>query len=175
MRFPTLTTALWWDTPLQHFWPDSRELTRYQMKDWDHRGTRAVDQPPGTCLLVRREVYARVGPMDERLWLFFNDVDWAMRIWRAGFEIWYVEAPGVYHVEGGSTKNYTDFVGEWHRNRVRFYRKHYHGPGHFLSKAAAVYVALRQCVRIRKDLRIGREYFRHCRDILRLLWEVLWV
>ena len=63
--------------------------------------------------------------MDERLWLFFNDVDWALRIRKAGLELWYLDEAEVVHHLGASTKRYTDFGAEWHRNRIAFYRKHW--------------------------------------------------
>ena len=173
MRFPRLATALWWDTPLEHFWPESKELRRYKFEDWDHRGTREVDQPPGTCFMVPREVIDDVGLMDERLWLFFNDVDWSLRIRRRGYSIWYVEAPGVYHHEGGSTSGYEDFAPEWHRNRVSFYQKHFHALGGLLTKAVVAYVAVRQLVRIKRHVPFGKEYRDHCRVVLGQMWRVL--
>ncbi len=173
MRFPTLRTVLWWDTPLQHFFPDGKELASYQMKEWDHRGTRKVDQPPGTCLLVPRTVIDRIGLMDEGLWLFFNDVDWALRMTKAGHELWYLDEAEVVHHLGGSTRHYMDFAAEWHRNRIRFYRKHYHLLGSFFTKCALVYVALRQCIRVKKHLPFGAEYKANVKQILGLAWGVL--
>lgn len=173
MRFPSLTTVCYWDTPLQALFPRARELQRYQMKDWDHRGTRRVEQPPGTCLMLPRDVLDELGPMDERLWLFFNDVDWAMRLARLGYELWYLDEAEVVHHLGGSTRHYADFAAEWHRNRIRFYRKYWHGLGTFLTKSVLVYVALRQCVRLKKHLPFGAEYRAQCAQVLRLLAGVL--
>lgn len=173
MRFPSLKTALYWDTPLQLIFKDSRELRRYQMKDWDHRGTRKVDQPPGTCLMIPRSTLDRVGLMDERLWLFFNDVDWALRMRKAGLSVWYLDDATVKHHLGGSTRHYTDFAAEWHRNRVHFYRKHFLGLGTFVTKSAVIYVALRQCWRIRRDLPTFRELRAHCAQILKTAVDIL--
>ncbi|MAG55610.1 MAG: glycosyl transferase [Planctomycetes bacterium] len=173
MRFPTLLTAIWWDTPLQSWWANSTELRRYQMKDWDHRGTREIDQPPGTCFMVPRTVIDEVGFMDERLWLFFNDVDWALRIRRAGYRIWYVETPGVFHRQSSSCSRYADFASEWHKNRIHFYKKHYHALGSLITKAVAVYVVLRECVRTKRHLPFGRAYWRQCRMLLGKGWAAL--
>lgn len=173
MRFPSLRTVFWWDTPLQRWFPGGSELRRYQMKDWDHRGTREVEQPPGTCLMLPREVVEAIGPMDEALWLFFNDVDWALRMRRAGREIWYLDEAEVVHHLGGSTRHYTDFAAEWHRNRIRYYRKHHHLPGVALTKSALVYVALRQCWRIKKDIPTFAEWRRHAKEILKMAWGIL--
>jgi GT2 family glycosyltransferase len=173
MRFPSMLTVLTWDTPVMHFFPNNRELKRYQMKDWDHVGTRAVDQPPGTCFLLRRSVYESVGPMDERLWLFFNDVDWCRRMARAEIPIWYVDGPGVFHHEGGSTRHFAAFAIEWHRNRIAYYRKHFGVLGSLLTKSVMSYVAVRQCFRMLKDLPAGREWLGQCRQILGFAWRLL--
>lgn len=173
MRFPRLATALCWDTPLGAIGPGKRELDRYQMKDWNHEGTRLVDQPPGTCILIRREALDRTGPMDERLWLFFNDVDLCLRMARRGLEIWYVDGPRVFHHLGGSTRRYGDFAIEWHRNRIAYYRKHFGLPGAALAKAAMCFVAARQCWRIRRDLPSPYEWRSQSRQILGFMWRLL--
>ncbi|MSR74111.1 MAG: glycosyltransferase family 2 protein [Planctomycetes bacterium] len=173
MRFPSLRTVLWWDTPLQHFFPEGKELRSYQMKEWDHRGTRRVDQPPGTCLLVPRAVIDRVGVMDEQLWLFFNDVDWSLRMTKAGYELWYLDEAEVVHHLGGSTRHYVDFAAEWHRNRIRFYRKHFHSLGVLFTKTALLYVGLRQCVRVKRHLPFGAEYKANVKQIFGLMRGVL--
>jgi N-acetylglucosaminyl-diphospho-decaprenol L-rhamnosyltransferase len=127
MRFPTLLVPLFFDMNLDQRWPSNPVMRRYFMRDYDHRTSRDVDQPPGACLLLRREVLETVGVFDEELWLYFNDVDLCRRIRRAGWRIHYlVEAPVVHHV-GQSTKRFGSRVVEWHRNRLAYYRKHY-GP-----------------------------------------------
>ncbi len=173
MRFPSLRTALWWDTPLAAFWPNSRELRRYQMKDWDHRGTRQVDQPPGTCLMFRRDLLERVGYMDERLWLFFNDVDFALRIWRTKSPIWYVDEACIYHHLGKSTSQFQDFAPLWYANRITYYRKHFHLIGTFLTKSHLVYVAFRECWRTWSKVAINRESWAYVRMVFSRMWKIL--
>ena len=111
---------------------------------------------PDRSPAVRRSVET-VGPMDERLWLFFNDVDWAVRIRRAGWELWYLDQATVVHHLGGSTRHYADFGAEWHRNRIAYYRKHHGVCGSFVAKSVLVYVALRQCWRLRRGGARGPE------------------
>jgi GT2 family glycosyltransferase len=173
MRFPRLATVLYWDTFLDSWFPKNRELARYQYEDWDHAGTRQVDQPPGTCLMVPRRILEAIGPMDERLWLFFNDVDWALRMRNNGLEIWYVDDVSVVHHLGASTKRFQDFGAEWHRNRIRFYRKHFGFVGTVMTKTALIYVALRQCFRVRRAERSWRAAWPHCRTISKTLGQIL--
>lgn len=50
-------------------------------------GFREVAQLPGACMLVRRDVLKIVGLMDERFFLFFEDVDWSFRMKAAGWKL----------------------------------------------------------------------------------------
>lgn len=174
MRFPDLKTALFYDTCLEQWCPDSPTLRRYFYKDWDHLGTRAVDQPPATCIMVRREVVDEVGPMDRGLWLLFNDVDWCLRIRRAGWDIYYVDDDTeVLHHRGGSTAKRASFPVDWHRDRLYFYRKHYHCVGAIIAKMALLYVGVREIIRIRRNLESSREFFQHAKQVVRAMGGVL--
>jgi GT2 family glycosyltransferase len=124
MRFPGWWTPLFFATPLERWFPRSREMRRYFMLDWDQESERDVDQPPAAALLLRREVIERVGGFDERLWLFFNDVDLSRRMADAGWRTRYLADARVLHHVGESTKQFGTRVVEWQRNRLWYYEKH---------------------------------------------------
>ena len=86
-RFYTLKTLLLRRTFLGRIFPNSLTVRRHLMQDFDHRSNRPVDWLLGGCLLVRSSAVARTGPMDERFFLYFEDVDWCYRMWQAGFEV----------------------------------------------------------------------------------------
>jgi N-acetylglucosaminyl-diphospho-decaprenol L-rhamnosyltransferase len=88
-RFYTFTTLLMRRTLLGKIFPNSESVRLHLMKDFDHRSSRPVDWVLGGCLLVRRTAMDRTGPMDERFFLYFEDVDWCYRMWQAGFEVLY--------------------------------------------------------------------------------------
>ena len=134
-EFPTLATALFFSTPLERWFPESRELRRYFLRDWDQESSRDVDQPPAAALLLRRDVLAQVGLFDEELWLFYNDVDLAKRLKRAGWKTHYLAEARVVHHVGGSTRKFGDFVVVWQRDRLRYYRKHHGRLGALWLKA----------------------------------------
>ena len=124
-RFPTLGTALFYATPLERWFPDSPPLRRYFMRDAPQDQSCDVDQPPAACLLIRKEVLDQVGLFDERLWLFYNDVDLSKRMAAAGHRTRYVAEARVLHHEGASTSKFGRFLPEWQRNRLHYYRKHH--------------------------------------------------
>lgn len=138
-EFPTLKTALFFSTPLERWFPESKELRRYFMRDWDQESSRDVDQPPAAVLLLRRSVLERVGLFDEELWLFYNDVDLSCRIRAAGFKTHYLAEAKVVHHVGGSTSKFRDFVAVWQRDRLRFYRKHYGRAGKWWLKGCITF------------------------------------
>ena len=124
-RFPTLATALcfdsWWGT----FWPGKGAQDRYLMRDFDHRTSCDVDQPPGACFMMRTAEWRSLGGFDERLSLFYNDVDLCRRLWWKGRRIHYLAEAEVMHHRGASTKNFAKMLVVWHKNRLAYFDKHY--------------------------------------------------
>ncbi|MBA4377126.1 MAG: hypothetical protein C0395_00405 [Gemmatimonas sp.] len=96
-RFYTLGTLLMRRTVLGRLAPNSRAVARHLMRDFDHLATRPVDWVIGGCVLVRREAVARVGAMDERFFLYFEDVDWCYRMGQAGYDVLYVAESRFVH------------------------------------------------------------------------------
>lgn len=88
-RFYTFKTLLLRRTFLGKLFPNNETVRRHLMQDFDHREVRPVDWVLGGCLLVRASAMERTGPMDERFFLYFEDVDWCYRMWQAGFEVVY--------------------------------------------------------------------------------------
>jgi len=125
MRFPKLRSTLFFSTPLERWLPNSAELRRYFMRDWDQESERDIDQPPAACLLLTGPALEKVGHFDEDLWLFFNDVDLSLRLAAAGLKTRYLADLQVVHHVGASTRQFGSFIPEWHRNRLTFYRKHF--------------------------------------------------
>lgn len=172
MRFPTLLVPLFFDMNLDKRWPRNPVMRRYFMRDYDHRTSRDVDQPPGACLLLRREVLETVGLFDEELWLYFNDVDLCRRIRRAGWRIHYlVEAPVVHHV-GQSTKRFSTRVVEWHRNRLAYYRKHYGRLGAAWVRLMVRWRAWEERRRLRAELRDPEERAAALRELAGIVRDI---
>jgi GT2 family glycosyltransferase len=56
----------------------------------------------GACMMTRRDVFDAVGGWNERLAIDFNDVDYCLRLRRAGYRIVYTPYAQLYHLESGS-------------------------------------------------------------------------
>ncbi len=97
-----------------------------------------VDWLPGASMLVRREVFEQVGPMDEQFFLYFEETDFCLRAARAGWQCWYVPASRVMHIVGQSTGVTGDraYVQRrptyWFESRRRYWLKH-HGRAYAMA------------------------------------------
>ncbi|HET6204990.1 MAG TPA: glycosyltransferase family 2 protein [Planctomycetota bacterium] len=173
MRFPRLSTALFFDTFLDRLFPRNGVVARYFMRDVDPGESRDVEQPPGACLVLRREAIEAVGPFDEDLWLFFNDVDLCLRLARAGWRIRYLAEAEVVHEKGASTSKYPRFAVEWHKNRLAYYRKHYGPAGALVVRAAVAARGIEEALRIRRRTPRGASRREEMRRLRLSLAEVL--
>ena len=83
-----------------------------------------VDQVSGACLMVRREVLDQVGPLDERFFMFFEEIEWCWRIRRAGWTVYYVPEAIVTHHWMGSVKQHSRrMTDQLFRSQLLYYKK----------------------------------------------------
>lgn len=64
-----------------------------------------VDYPVGASMLVTKFFLETVGLLNEEYFLFFEEIDWALRARKKGYEVKILDVYGVYHKQGESTKN----------------------------------------------------------------------
>jgi hypothetical protein len=80
----------------------------------------------GTAFLIRREVYEQIGGHDPRFFVYSEDVDWSLRILKAGWKLHYVADSVVAHYGGRSTQQTSvQMVAQLSRSRCRLIQKHY--------------------------------------------------
>jgi GT2 family glycosyltransferase/glycosyltransferase involved in cell wall biosynthesis len=98
-------------------WFDHRY--RFKPEDWGPAGlASSALAVTGACMYVKREVIERVGLLDERYPMAYEDVDWCLRTWQAGFRVMYFPAASLYHHE--SVTRGTD-VGDRERTSQRVF------------------------------------------------------
>ncbi|MDZ7859651.1 MAG: glycosyltransferase [Candidatus Krumholzibacteriota bacterium] len=85
-------------TFLGKLFPRAKSLRRHLMLDYDHQKTRRVDWILGACMMVRAEVIEKIGMMDERFFLYFEDVDWCYRIKQFGWNVYYLPRSVMTHL-----------------------------------------------------------------------------
>lgn len=87
-----------------------------------------VDWVLGACFLVRREAFQAVQGMDDRYFLYFEEVDLCTRLRQAGWEIWYLpSAQAVHHGRASMGLVPEAMALQYRRSQLAYYRR-YHGP-----------------------------------------------
>ncbi len=66
----------------------------------DYSSTAEVDWVSGACMLVRKSAIADVGPMDDRYFMYVEDMDWCRTFKKNGWQIWYLPRWSVEHNAG---------------------------------------------------------------------------
>jgi hypothetical protein len=133
--FPTLAQIFLDFFPLHWRLSDSRLNGRYPREWYAHGEPFQIDHPLGADLMVRREVVdpasssgtaQQVGWLDDEFFIYCEEIDWCIRIKRAGWQVWCVPQAEIVHHEAQSTRQFRDemFVELW-RARARLFDKHY--------------------------------------------------
>lgn len=126
-KFPNLWMSFFDFFPINHRIINSRLNGRYPTSYYD--APFPIDHPLGACILARNTVFKQVGLLDEGFYMYCEEVDWCIRVRRAGWEIYCVPQAQVVHYGGQSTRQFRGpMLVELHRSRSRLFRKHYSSP-----------------------------------------------
>lgn len=124
--FPTLPMIFFDFFPLNHRLINSRLNGRYPRALYDAGDPFPIDHPLGAGLMVMRRTIEEVGSLDERFFMYCEEIDWCMRIKEAGWQILCFPRAQIIHYVGQSTKQFrADMFVELHKSRYRLYEKHY--------------------------------------------------
>ena len=98
---------------------------------WDHDSQREVDHVTGACMMVRREAIEKAGLLDEAFFLYNEEVEWSLRIKKAGYKSIFLPDSNIIHLFGHSTgqkvqkQKVNRLLVERYRGMLYFFGKHY--------------------------------------------------
>ncbi len=123
--FPTPMVALYHTLRLARLFPASRRFGRYNLTYLDPDVEAEVDAVAGACMLVRAEAARQVGLLDERYFMYGEDIDWAYRIKAAGHAVCYYPRVVVLHHKGESSRRaFLKANAAFYRAMLTFHRTH---------------------------------------------------
>ena len=124
--FPTLWAGFFRNTKLGRFFPNNKYLKQYMLSDLDHSKVSIVGWLSGCAMLIRRELIDKIGDLDERFFMYCEDVDICKRCWDAGYEVTYMPRAVVTHAIGKSSDmNYEKMTGQLFDSWYLYYVKHF--------------------------------------------------
>jgi hypothetical protein len=96
----------------------------YAMDRWALDVPRQVEVVGGACLMLRRSALDQVGLLDERYFMYTEEVDLCYRLAEAGWQLWWVPGAEIVHYGGQSTRQMVHrMYVQLYRSKVQFYRK----------------------------------------------------
>lgn len=101
-RFPTFLGQAGILLKLHHLFPTLPFFKRYFARDIDIDAEQSVDQVMGACFLIRREVIEQLGGLDERYFIWFEEVDYCRMAKNKDWQVVYLPRVTVIHHGGQS-------------------------------------------------------------------------
>jgi len=92
-----------------------------QVDDGQFDRTKPTDFATGCCLLIPSQIISKVGLLDTKYFLYFEDVDYSMRIRKAGFEIIYAPQSFLHHKNASSSGSPGSSLHIYYQTRNRLY------------------------------------------------------
>jgi GT2 family glycosyltransferase len=142
---------------------------------WDRTETREVECLLGAFMLIRRTALERIGGLDERFFLMYEDVDWCKRAGDCGYRLLFWPGACITHLGGASWKlePILTFANS-HLSAVEYFRKHYPASVSMILRVSRAGMAFKiALLRLILLLKPGDDYSVRHLAMARAAWEVL--
>ncbi len=123
-RFPSPLRSLG-EALFAAYWPILRTFQELETRAARYACEGSADWLVGAFLIARREAVDKVGPMDDRFFLYSEEIDWCYRFWQSGWPVAHLPTMTVTHHGGGRSRG--DLMAQLSHSRLLFADKHY-GP-----------------------------------------------
>lgn len=105
---------------LSRIFKNSPFFNKWRIPRFDHKTELFNCQPMGSCLMITKKTFETTGFIDERFFLFFNDVDYCRRIIESGLNILFYPEAKIIHYKGHSI--YKHRIRSIYYSHLGFYR-----------------------------------------------------
>ncbi len=123
-------------TILEPILRNSASVKKYLKADMSPEITQELETAPGACLMIKKSAIDKIGGMDERFPLFFNDVDYCVRLRHSGGKIMYLPDARFTHIMQASVGRMKPELrrGELMLSAVRYIGKYKNSASAFALK-----------------------------------------
>ncbi|EKD49385.1 MAG: hypothetical protein ACD_63C00165G0002 [uncultured bacterium] len=101
-RFPTIGILTTMMLGLHSFLLKKKKYKDYYMLDEKFEHITEVDQVMGASLMAKREVFSKIGALDEKFWIWFEEVDFCKRAKNAEYKVFVLPDAEIIHHKGKS-------------------------------------------------------------------------
>lgn len=124
---PTLFPVFIWLSGLDDIFRKIVHLPSYQERGEDYyRNNVQVGWVSGSVMLIKSTLIDKIGYLDEKIFMYAEDVDYCWRANKEGEEVGWTERSEITHIGGASSKEpqYKQWLGEF-KGLIYLYDKHY--------------------------------------------------
>lgn len=139
---PTPKVAFFRLTGLSKLFPKSKTMAQYNLTYLDPDETHEVDAVSGSFLMIRKSVIDDIGMLDERFFMYGEELDWCLRAKQNGWKVIYYPRAQITHYKGQCSKsNSRKAAFEFYRSMYLFHKKHF-APDHSLLTNYFIYFGI---------------------------------
>jgi GT2 family glycosyltransferase len=121
-RFPSPLRSLG-ESLFAAYWPVLNIFQELETRPARYQQEGHADWLVGAFLIARREAVRAVGPLDDRFFLYSEEIDWCYRFWQAGWPVAHLPVMAITHHAGGRSRG--DLMAQLSHSRLLFAAKHY--------------------------------------------------
>ena len=123
---PTPKVAFFRLTGMSKLFPKSKLIAKYNLTYLDAGEPHEVDAVSGAFLMIRKTVVDDIGKLDERFFMYGEELDWCLRAKKAGWKVIYYPDAEIIHYKGECSKsNSRKATFEFYRSMYLFHKKHF--------------------------------------------------
>jgi len=132
---PRPSTAFYRFSGLARLFPNNARIAAYNLSHLYDLQSHQVEAVSGSFLMFRSQLYQEIGGLDERFFLYGEDLDFCLRATRGGWKVFYVAEAEVTHYKNVSSRRDTKrSTYHFYEAMELFYRKHFHSDAGRLER-----------------------------------------
>lgn len=130
---PTPANIFFQSIGLAKLFPKNKYFGNYYLTYLDDNQTIEVGCIMGAFMFVKKEVFNKIGYLDENFFMYGEDVDFCYRAKKNGWKIIYFPKIKIKHLHGGTTSNSRfKYIWHFHYSMFQYYNKHHAKKNIFL-------------------------------------------
>ena len=123
---PTPKVAFFRLTGMSKLFPNSKLMAKYNLTYLDASESHEVEAVSGAFLMIRSNVIDNIGCLDDRFFMYGEELDWCLRTKKAGWAVMYYPYAQIIHYKGECSKsNSRKAAFEFYRSMYLFHKKHF--------------------------------------------------
>lgn len=123
-KFPDLWSQIIILLKLHRLFP--KLISHYLISDFDYSKTQEVEQVMGAFFMIRKEIFKKIGLLDENFYIWFEEVDFCKRVKDHGEKNYYLSDAEIIHHQGQSFKQILSLQKQkaFNRSLKLYFKKH---------------------------------------------------